>query len=684
MQLTLPDLATSADSVIRHHLDELKRSVEYHNRCYYQHDAPEISDAEYDELLHQLIALEQKHPDLVTPDSPTHRVGGKPLEKFLPVPHVIPMLSLENAFNEQEIREKLDFRIKKTLGCAQNEDIQYVCEPKMDGLAVEIVYVKGMLSQGSTRGDGTTGEDVTANLRTIRTVPLRLSGPNVPELLEVRGEVYLPLQPFQKLNALRETEGLPPFANPRNAAAGSIRQLDPKIASRRPLAFVCYGVGRINGPTVTRHSELLKYLALWGLPVSDTWTEAAGIDEAIRYYHEILARRDSLPYEIDGAVIKVDSLLLQQELGERDRAPRWAIACKFPPRQAETVVQDIALSVGRTGVITPVAHLRPIDISGVVVSRATLHNWEEIARKDIRIGDHVIVERAGDVIPAIVRVIVEKRSGSEQLVPPPQHCPVCNTPTIQFDGEVAIRCPGGLGCSPQLAETIRHFASRDAMDIEGLGEKHVEQLVSLQLIHSVADLYTLTTTDFMKLDRMGVKLAGNLLNAIQRSKQCDLARFLFALGIRHVGKKTAHVIAENFGSIGAIVNASKEEIISIRDVGDKVANSIGTFFASPGNQEVLRRLLNTGVTPSIEEKKIGGKFSGKTFVFTGTLAQFSREEAKRLVELEGGNVTGSVSRKTDYVIAGSEAGQKQVTAEKLGVTILDEDGFISLISPSTH
>ncbi len=662
---------------------QLTALIRHHDHYYYELDRPEISDAEYDALMRELLELEEKWPELATPDSPTHRVGGRPLKQFTQVFHRLPMLSLENALDESEVRA-FEQRIRSQLALPEEVKISYQCEPKMDGLAIELVYRNGLLEQASTRGNGVVGEEVTANIRTIRNVPLRLTGTSVPTLLEVRGEVYLPLAAFQRLNAQREEEGEPAFANPRNAAAGSIRQLDPKVAARRPLAMVCYGVGLLEGATIQTpcQSGLMAQFAAWGLPVSDRQRRVAGIEQARQYYRDLLAERDSLPYEIDGAVLKVDELQLQQELGEKSRSPRWAVACKFPPRQAETVLEDIELSVGRTGVITPVALLRPVELSGVTVSRATLHNWDELERKDVRIGDRVVVERAGDVIPAVVKVLTDQRSGQERQVPPPSICPVCGAPAARLAGEVAVRCLGGLACPPQLAEAIIHFASRDAMDIEGLGTKYIEQLLSLGLVKDVADLYHVGLDDFMQFERMGDRLAANLLNAINASKQKELGRFIFALGVRHVGARTARLLAERFGSIGHLQAATLEELTSIRDVGPTVAASIRSFFDNPANQNVLRRLLEAGVTPTVEQKKVGGSLSGKTFVFTGTLTRLTRDEAKALVEGEGGNVTGSVSKKTDYLVAGSEAGSKLDKARGLGVIVLDEAAFISMVGNS--
>lgn len=678
-QPSLFNAAQAADPIVER-AARLRALIDHHNRCYYEQDQPEISDAEYDALFRELQRLEQERPDLLTPDSPTLRVGGQPLERFAKVRHTLPMLSLENALEEAAIFD-FDLRIRSFLALRSDRTTDYLCEPKMDGLAVELVYRDGLLVQASTRGDGEVGEEVTANIRTIHNVPLRLTGAAVPALLEVRGEVYLPLAAFQRLNAQREEDGEPVFANPRNAAAGSIRQLDPKVAAQRPLALVCYGVGMIDGVVglTSTQSGLMTQLAAWGLPVSDRQRRAEGIGQAVAYYRDLLAERDNLAYEIDGVVLKVDDLRLQQELGEKSRSPRWAVACKFPPRQAETRLEDILLSVGRTGVITPVAVLQPVELSGVTVSRATLHNWDEIKRKDVRIGDRVIVERAGDVIPAVVKVLVEQRSGQEQQVPPPSRCPVCGAPAARLEGEVAVRCLGGLACPPQLAEAIIHFASRDAMDIEGLGSKYIEQLLSLGLVKDVADLYHLKQEEFMQFERMGDKLASNLLSAIAASKLQELGRFIFALGIRHVGARTARLLAERFGSIEHLQAATLEELTSIRDVGPTVAASIRSFFGNPVNQGVVRRLLEAGVAPTVEQKKVGGSLSGTTFVFTGTLTRFSRDDAKALVESEGGNVTGSVSKKTDYVVAGSEAGSKLDKARDLGVTVLSEEQFLHLL-----
>lgn len=658
-------------------VDELRRLIERHNRLYYQEDRPEITDAEYDALFRELLALEERHPELVVPDSPTQRVGSAPVEKFGQVAHRLPMLSLENAVTEGDIVE-FEQRLKRFLGLIADPIVEYVCEPKMDGLAVELVYENGVLTSGSTRGDGVTGEEVTANLRTVRGIPLKLDIPHPPELLEVRGEVFLPLEPFRRLNAEREEAGAQPFANPRNAAAGSIRQLDPRIAAGRPLAFFCYAPGVVSGHGFLSQSLFLKAAQQAGIPVNPLAEKVAGVSGIAAYYRKMLARRETLPYEIDGVVVKVDSFALQRELGEKSRSPRWAIAWKFPPRRAETVVEAIVPSVGRTGVITPVAQLRPVEVSGVIVSRATLHNWEELEKKDIRVGDTVVIERAGDVIPAVVRVVAEKRTGAEQPLPVPQVCPECGGAVVKIPDEVAVRCVG-LTCPAQIRESIIHFASRRAMDIEGLGDKYIEQLLSLGLVRSIADIYRLTRDDFMRFDRMGDKLASNLLASIERSKRCDLGRFIFALGIRHVGEHTAALLARAFGSVDNLAAATEEELTTVREVGPQVARSITGFFAGESNRRVLAELVAAGVAPAAAEKRSGGRFTGITFVFTGALSRFTRDEAKRMVEAEGGHAAGSVSKKTGYLVAGEDAGSKLAKARELGVAVLTEDEFLKMV-----
>lgn len=656
---------------------ELRSAIERHNRLYYLEDSPEVTDAEYDTLFRELRELEERFPNLATSSSPTRRVGAQPLEKFSRVSHRIPMLSLENSLTEEEIID-FDERVKRFLAFPRDRDIEYACEPKMDGLAVELIYERGNFSGGSTRGDGFTGEDVTLNLKTVKTIPLRLDVDVPPERLELRGEIYLALKAFQRLNAQREEEGEQTFANPRNAAAGSLRQLDSRITARRPLSLFCYGPGVVEGHEFRSQSEFLGTIAAWGLPVNPLSTKVTGLRGVLDYYRRIAEMRDTLDYEIDGVVVKVDSFQLQRELGEKSRSPRWAVAFKFPPRQACTVVEDIVPQVGRTGVITPVANLRPVEVSGVVVSRATLHNWDELQKKDIRIGDTVMVERAGDVIPAIVRALPEKRTGNERQVPVPVRCPECGSEAVRITGEVAVRCPD-LSCPAQIREAIIHFASRNAMDIEGLGDKYIEQLLRLGLVKDISDLYYLNRSDFMRFERMGDKLADNLLNAIDRSKKRKLSRFIHALGIRHVGEHTAKLLASAFGAMENLEKASEEKLLSIREVGPQVAQSIVSFFRNPRNIETINRMISAGVSPIEEERRVGGRFSGMTFVFTGALARFTREEAKRLVENEGGHAAGSVSRKTDFVVAGTEAGSKLDKARGLGVKILSEEEFLSMM-----
>lgn len=677
MQLSLLEISSPGPNAEKR-VKELRTLLEHHNQRYYQMDAPEISDAEYDELFRELRSLEEKYPELVTAASPTQRVGTAPAARFKAVMHRVPMLSLDNAVNDEEIRAKLDVRIKKELGLPEGSAVSYMCEPKMDGLAVELIYEQGALVVASTRGDGVTGEDVTQNIRTLRCLPLRLTGEAIPALLEVRGEVYLSLDAFQKINRDREENGEQPFVNPRNAAAGSLRQLDPKVTARRPLSIYCYAPGVVEGAAFSSQHEFLRTAAGWGLPVNPLARVVDSVEGAVAYYNEMQELRESLPYEIDGTVVKVDSLQLQRELGEKSRSPLWAIACKFPPRQAETLLEDILLSVGRTGVITPVAQLRPVEISGVTVSRATLHNWDELMAKDIRIGDTVVVERAGDVIPAVVRVIAERRNGHEKAVPPPQNCPECGSAAVKIDGEVALRCTG-ISCPSQIRESIKHFASRGAMDIEGLGDKVIEQLLSLGLVHTVADLYRLSKDDFMRFERMGDKLAANLLAALEASKKCDLARYIYALGIRHVGERTAKALAQAFGSLDNLAMATIVELTSIRDIGATVAQSIFAFFNNPDNLAVINRLQESGVSPAAVIKTVGGRLSGRSFVFTGTLNSLGRDQARKLVEEQGGNVVGSVSRKTDYVVAGEEAGSKLIKARELGVAVLDEEEFRRLL-----
>ena len=659
-------------------ISELRDLIEYHNRRYYQLDDPEISDHEYDRLMRELAALEERFPDVDRATSPTQRVGAAPLEKFSTVTHLTPMLSLGNAFSEEEVLEFSE-RLKRLLG--DKTDVDFVAEPKIDGVAINLVYEKGALVVGSTRGDGFTGEDVTQNLRTIRALPLKMkSQPHerLPERIEIRGEVYLEKEAFRKLNERRTEQGENAFANPRNAAAGSLRQLDPRITARRPLNIFCYGVGSIEGKSFSTHWDTLKALHEWGFPTNPNIEQARDIQGCISYWRRIESIRETLPYEIDGIVIKVNSLSLQDRLGTVSRSPRWAVAVKFAPTQATTVIEDIIVGVGRTGVLTPVAVMKPVQVGGVTVSRATLHNEDEIAKKDIRVGDTVIVQRAGDVIPEVVKVIDSKRTGKEIPFRMPDKCPVCGSKVVRLEGEAAKRCID-LACPAQIQGNIQHFVSRGGMDIEGLGDKIVNQLLDAGLIRDPADLYSITKGQLLDLERFAEKSAENLVTAIAHSKHPPLERLLFALGIRHAGEYVAKILTKKLGSIGKIEAASQEELTAIEGIGPIIAESLFTFFHEPHNLKILRKLEQAGVRPVVERRAASSALEGKTFVFTGGLKGFSREKAKEMVESLGGAATSSVSKKTDYVIAGEDPGSKYEKAKKLGVAILDEEGFLKLI-----
>ncbi len=647
-----------------------------HNRLYHELDRPEISDAEYDRLFRELVDLEQALPNLVTADSPSQKVGAAPAEKFSPATHAIPMLSLKNVKSKAEFLE-FDTSIRKNI-LAREEEIDYVCEMKLDGVAVELTYRNGALTVASTRGDGSTGEDITENIRTLASVPQTLTPP-FPPLLDVRGEVYIDLKDFQQLNRIQEEAGNRTFANPRNAAAGSLRQLDAAITARRSLKIFCYGTGRWQDSQHHSHLESLQQLANMGLRVNLEATVCVrGAEGVLDHYRELLAKRDSLPFEIDGMVVKVNDLALQQELGELSRTPRWAVAFKFPPRQEETTLEGIGLQVGRTGAITPVAHLKPVNVSGVTVSRASLHNWDEIARLDIRIGDQVVVERAGDVIPDVVKVLTEKRTGGEQPIPMPTACPECGGPVRKTETEVIPRCSNSH-CPAQTVERIKHFVSRNAMDIDGLGEKQILQLITLGKVKTVADLYRLSKEDLFSMERMGEVLADKLLQAIEQSKSHPLSRLLFGLGIRHVGMHTAKILAKRFTSLNDLALADTESLIKIHEIGDKVAESLADFFTDPSQKELLEQLREQGINP-IEETVVqqNGPFTGKTLVITGSLERMSRKEAEDLVEQLGGRAAGSVSKKTDYLVAGPGAGSKLDKAQTLGVKILTEDEFLKM------
>jgi DNA ligase (NAD+) len=658
-------------------VERLREQIETHNHRYYVLDAPTISDAEYDRLFRRLVELEEEHPDLRSASSPSQRVGAPPAERFESVRHTLPMLSLDNAMSAEEFRE-FDARVHRALH--NDRDVEYVCEPKLDGVAVELVYEDGDLVVASTRGDGINGENVTANVKTIRSVPLRLRAHGArPKRLEVRGEVVFPRAAFDELNRSRARAGEPPFANPRNAAAGSLRQLDSRITADRPLDIFIHSAGVIEGASFESHAEFLAGLKKWGLRVSPLNDIRTGADAVVDYHRRMAERREDLPYEVDGIVAKVNRLDLQRQLGEVSRSPRWAIAFKFKAQQATTVIQDIVPSVGRTGAITPVAELAPVSVGGVTISNASLHNMDEIERKDVRIGDTVVVERAGDVIPYIVRVLTEKRSGRERKFKMPSRCPVCGSEVLREEGAAAFRCIG-MNCPAQLREAVLHFAAKHALDIDGLGEKLVEQLVARDMVKDVADLYRLRAEDLATLERMGKKSAANLVAAIEGSKKTTLARLLNGLGIPQVGEHTAEVLAAEFGDLQALENADVERLQTVREIGPETAREIRAFFDLAENRRVIRDLLAAGVAPRAEQvKKRDGHLAGKTFVLTGALS-IARDEAIRRIESEGGKVTGSVSRKTDYVVAGEDPGSKLDQARKLGVEILDEKALDRLLS----
>jgi len=657
----------------------LRAEIEHHNYRYFVLDDPEIPDAEFDRLVSELRRLEEAHPELVTPDSPTQRVGSKALDEFGEVRHRVPMLSLENAFEPREI-EAFDARIRERLGV--DGPIAYACEPKLDGLAVSLLYEDGVLIRGSTRGDGTTGEDVTHNVRTVKSVPLRLQGKGWPRMLEARGEVFMPIAGFQAMNRRAEERGEKVFVNPRNAAAGSLRQLDPRVTAERPLEICFYGVGLIeHGSLPARHSEVLASLRKWGLRTSPEAAVKKGVNGLLEYYDRMLRRRARLGYQIDGVVYKVDEIARQVELGFVARAPRWAIAHKFPAEEEMTVVRGIEWQVGRTGALTPVARLEPVFVGGVTVSNATLHNIDELHRKDVRVGDTVIIRRAGDVIPEVVQVVAERRPPHTRIVRLPSRCPVCDSAVVKPEGEAVARCTGGLYCAAQRKESLKHFASRRAMDIEGLGSKLTEQLVDGGLVKNAADLYRLTAEDLAGLERMAEKSASNLVEALEKSKKTTLARFLFALGIRDVGEATANALASHFGSLEEIAGADTEVLEEVTDIGPVVAEHVRGFFQETHNREVIEALRRSGVEWPAPTKAPASKqkLAGKTSVLTGTLSTLSRDEAQERIRALGGKAAGSVSGKTDYVVAGADPGSKLQKAEKLGVRILDEDAFLAIL-----
>lgn len=665
-------------------LERLKKELHYHNYRYYVLDDPVISDAEYDRLMRRLIEIESQHPELITQDSPSQRVGAPPLTVFGTVPHSVPMLSLENAFSEEEILE-FDRRLKRAIGTS--EEIAYVAEIKLDGVAVELVYERGVFVVGSTRGDGTTGEDITLNLKTIRTIPLRLietDGAKPPQRLEARGEVYMDKEDFDRLNAARRSAGETVFANPRNAAAGSLRQLDSSVTAARPLKIFFHGVGRIVGYRPATQWELLEQMRRWGLRINPANRLCPSIREAVEYYKEMSTRRARFPYEADGIVLKVNRRDLQERLGEKSRSPRWAIAVKFEPKQEITKIEDIIVQVGRTGALTPVAVLTPVRVGGVSISRATLHNQDEIDKKDIRIGDRVVVQRAGDVIPEVVAPVVSRRDGTERIFRMPSRCPVCGAEAVRPEGEAVARCTG-LECPAQLEERLKHFASKYALDIDGLGDKLAHQLVEKKLVRSLPDLFHLDEKTLAALERMGEKSARNLMASIDKSKKTTLKRFLYALGIRHVGEHVAEVLAENLGTLEAIMAAPKEALAGIAEIGPQIAESVYQFFRQEANRRVVRELLRAGVTIQEEPRRTAAAqanlpLAEKTFVLTGTLSSMTRQEAKERLERLGAKVSSSVSGSTDYLVVGDSPGTKLEKAKEKGVTLLDEKAFLELLS----
>ena len=661
---------------IKKQINRLRELINHHNIQYYVHDNPTVSDIEYDNLMRELQGLENAHPELISPESPTQRIGASPLTEFNQITHRIPLLSLANAMNEDEIRH-FDLQIKKGLDIV--EEIEYIAEPKLDGLAVELVYEKGLFAYGSTRGDGVTGEDITSNLRTIPSIPLRMrNNGDVPEIFEIRGEVFMFHDDFRKLNEKRLDEDEAPFANPRNASAGSLRQLNPSITADRPLRIYCYAPGVIEGVEFESQAQFLNKLPNWGFPVCPLIKTGFGVDFLIQFYRDTESMRSTLPYDIDGAVFKVNNYNQQKTLGARSRSPRWAIAGKFKAQQVTTTIENIVPSLGRTGAVTPVAKLTPVNVGGVIVSNATLHNQDEIDRKDVRIGDTVLIQRAGDVIPEVVMVIKEKRPKGTRRYVLPDTCPVCGHNVKRPDGEAVARC-GNISCPAQVKGRIAHFVSKNCMDIDGFGIKLVDQLVDENLITRISDIYDLSQQQLAELDRMGDKSADNIIESIEKSKKTTFARFIHALGIRNVGINAGKILEKAFNSdLLQLRHSSFQSLIAIDEIGDIMAQSILDFFNDDENMDTINKCLEAGI--SFEKKQNPGLniLDGKIFVFTGSLTKFTRNDAKEIVENLGGKATGSVSKKTDYLVAGPGAGSKLKKAESLGVTVLTEDEFLEM------
>lgn len=667
---------------VQEQITALRTTLRHHEYLYHVMDTPEIPDAEYDRLMRELRELESAHPDLITPDSPTQRVGAAPLATFEQVRHEVPMLSLDNTFDEAgflAFNKRVQDRLKST------DDLTYCCELKLDGLAVSLLYENGLLVRAATRGDGTTGENITANVRTIHAIPLRLHGDNIPARVEVRGEVFMTESGFEKLNEEARRTGGKVFANPRNAAAGSLRQLDPRITAKRPLTFFCYGFGLLEGGEMpASHWQRLQQFKAWGLPVSDRIRLVHTADEALAFYRQVEQDRPSLGFDIDGVVIKVDSQALQEQLGFVARAPRWAVAFKFPAQEQMTVVRDVEFQVGRTGAITPVARLEPVQVAGVIVSNATLHNADEIARLGLRIGDKVVIRRAGDVIPQVVNVVESERPADAREIVFPSHCPVCGSDVERVEGEAVTRCTGGLICGAQRKEALKHFVSRRAMDVDGMGDKIIDQLVEKEYVKTPADLFRLTAGKLTGLDRMGPKSAQNVVDALEKAKFTTLPRFLYALGIREVGEATAANLANHFGELEKVMNADLDALIAVQDVGKVVAAHVRNFMEEESNREVIRQLTEeVGVhwpaVVVVKAEEIDSPFAGKTVVLTGSLSQMNRDDAKARLTALGAKVSGSVSKKTDLLIAGEAAGSKLAKAQELGIAVIDEAEMIRLL-----